>query len=332
MRCGLVNIILPKIEIESLTQNYGLFSISPLEKGFGITVGNALRRVLLSSLPGAAVTSIKVDGVHHEFSPIDGAKEDTIELILNVKQLRLHMDGEESVRLTVDRRGEGPVTAGEIEAPAGVEIINPELRLLTLDAEDSHVVVEMVVQKGKGYSPSEERGKLPIGEIPVDAIYSPVTKVNYTIKPERIGQLANLDRLELEVWTDGTIRPLEAVTESAAILAKHFIIASRLREEDLVPLEKPTTAALEGDGREMPIEELNLSVRAYNCLKRAGITKVGEVLDRLAKGEEEIMSIRNFGRKSLIELQEKLQERGYIAQSMVNPEGIAEETDEEEEE
>lgn len=328
----MVNTILPKIEIQSLTQNYGLFSISPLEKGFGITVGNALRRVLLSSLPGAAVTSIKVDGVHHEFSSIDGAKEDTIELILNIKQLRLRMDAEEPIRLTIDRTGEGPVLAGDIEPPAGVEIVNPELRLLTLDSDDARVVVEMVVQKGKGYSPSDERGKLPIGEIPVDAIFSPVRKVNYSVRPERIGQLTNLDRVELEVWTDGTIRPLEAVTEASAVLAKHFIIISRLREEDLVPIEKPAAVAIEGDGREMPIEELNLSVRAYNCLKRAGITRVGEVLDRLAKGEEEIMSIRNFGRKSLIELQEKLQERGFISQSMVNPEGIAEESDEEEEE
>jgi DNA-directed RNA polymerase subunit alpha len=328
----LVNTILPKIEIQSLTQNYGLFSISPLEKGFGITVGNSLRRVLLSSLPGAAVTSIKVDGVHHEFSSIEGAKEDTIELILNIKQLRLRMDTEEPIRLTIDRTGEGPVLAGDIEPPAGVEIVNPELRLLTLDSDDARVVVEMVVQKGKGYSPSDERGKLPIGEIPVDAIFSPVRKVNYSVRPERIGQLTNLDRVELEVWTDGTIRPLEAVTEAAAVLAKHFIIISRLREEDLVPLEKPVAVAIEGDGREMPIEELNLSVRAYNCLKRAGITRVGEVLDRLAKGEEEIMSIRNFGRKSLIELQEKLQERGFISQSMVNPEGIAEESDEDEEE
>ena len=328
----MVNTILPKIEIQSLTQNYGLFSISPLEKGFGITVGNALRRVLLSSLPGAAVTSIKVDGVHHEFSSIDGAKEDTIELILNIKQLRLRMDSEEPIRLTIDRTGEGPVLAGDIEPPAGVEIVNPELRLLTLDSDDARVVVEMVVQKGKGYSPSDERGKLPIGEIPVDAIFSPVRKVNYTVRPERIGQLTNLDRVELEVWTDGTIRPLEAVTEAAAVLAKHFIIISRLQEEDLVPLEKLAAVSIEGDGREMPIEELNLSVRAYNCLKRAGITRVGEVLDRLAKGEEEIMSIRNFGRKSLVELQEKLQERGFISQSMVNPEGIAEETDEDEEE
>ena len=328
----MVNTILPKIEIQSLTQNYGLFSISPLEKGYGITVGNALRRVLLSSLPGAAVTSIKVDGVHHEFSSIEGAKEDTIELILNIKQLRLRMDAEEPIRLTIDRTGEGPVLAGDIEPPAGVEIVNPELRLLTLDSDDARVVVEMVVQKGKGYSPSDERGKLPIGEIPVDAIFSPVRKVNYSVRPERIGQLTNLDRVELEVWTDGTIRPLEAVTEAAAVLAKHFIIISRLREEDLVPLEKPVAVAIEGDGREMPIEELNLSVRAYNCLKRAGITRVGEVLDRLAKGEEEIMSIRNFGRKSLIELQEKLQERGFISQSMVNPEGIAEESDEDEEE
>ncbi len=328
----MVNIILPKIEIESLSQNYGRFSISPLEKGFGITVGNALRRVLLSSLHGAAVTSIKVDGVHHEFSSIEGAKEDTIELILNVKQLRLRMDGEEPVRLTIDRTGEGPIVAGDIETPAGVEIVNPDLRLLTLDSDSAHVGVELIVQKGKGYSSAEDRGKLPIGEIPVDAIFSPIRKVNFTVKPERIGQLANLDRLELEVWTDGTIRPLDAVTAASAILAKHFIIASRLREEDLVPLEKPAVAAIEGEGRDMPIEELNLSVRAYNCLKRAGITRVGEVLDRLAKGEEEIMSIRNFGRKSLMELQQKLKDRGFIQDVVVSGERLAEESDEEEEE
>jgi DNA-directed RNA polymerase subunit alpha len=328
----LVNQILPKIEILSLTQNYGLFAVSPMDKGFGTTVGNALRRVLLSALPGAAVTSVKVDGVHHEFSPIEGVKEDTIELILNLKLLRLRMDGDEPVRLLIERSGEGPVTAGDIETPAGIEIVNPELRLLTLDASDSKVSVEIVVQKGKGYSPSEERGKLPIGEIPVDAIFSPVRKVNVTVKPERIGQVANLDRVELEVWTDGTMRPLDAVNDASALLAKHFIIISRVKEEDLVPLEEPAVLSEDTRGRELPIEDLQLSVRAYNCLKRAGITKIGEVLDRLAKGEEEIMSIRNFGRKSLVELQDKLRERGFIGGDMVNPESVAEETDEEDEE
>jgi len=328
----LVNQILPKIEILSLTQNYGLFAISPMEKGFGITVGNALRRVLLSALTGAAVTSVKVDGVHHEFSPIEGVKEDTIELILNLKQLRLKMDGDEPMRMLIERQGEGPVTAGDIDAPAGIEIVNPELRLLTLDSAETRVSVEIAVSKGKGYSPSEERGKLPIGEIPVDAIFSPVRKVNFTVKPERIGQVANLDRVELEIWTDGTMRPLDALTEASALLAKHFIIISRVKEEDLVPIERPAAAAEEAGGRELPIEDLQLSVRAYNCLKRAGITKIGEVLDRLSKGEEEIMSIRNFGRKSLVELQDKLRERGLIGGDMVNPDAVAEESDEDEEE
>jgi len=328
----LVNQILPKIEILSLTQNYGLFAISPMEKGFGITVGNALRRVLLSALTGAAVTSVKVDGVHHEFSPIEGVKEDTIELILNLKQLRLKMDGDEPMRMLIERQGEGPVTAGDIDAPAGIEIVNPELRLLTLDSAETRVSVEIAVSKGKGYSPSEERGKLPIGEIPIDAIFSPVRKVNFTVKPERIGQVANLDRVELEIWTDGTMRPLDALTEASALLAKHFIIISRVKEEDLVPIERPAAAAEEAGGRELPIEDLQLSVRAYNCLKRAGITKIGEVLDRLSKGEEEIMSIRNFGRKSLVELQDKLRERGLIGGDMVNPDAVAEESDEDEEE
>lgn len=327
----MVNLILPKIESEALTQNYGRFSIGPLEKGFGITVGNALRRVLLSSLTGAAVTSIKVDGVHHEFSSIEGVKEDTIELILNIKQIRLKLDGDESVRLTIDHKGAGEIKAGGIETPAGIQIINPELHLLTLDDDDSHVVVDLMVSKGKGFSPSEERGKLPIGEIPVDAIFSPIRKVNFTVKPERIGQLANLDRLILEIWTDGTMRPLDALTDASTMLAKHFIIASRLREEDLVPPEEPVLPQLEeGTGRDLPIEDLNLSVRAYNCLKRAGITKVGEVLDKLAKGEEELMSIRNFGRKSLNELLGKLQGRGYIAEGSYSTAGAADGEDDEE--
>jgi DNA-directed RNA polymerase subunit alpha len=327
----LINLILPKIESEALTQNYGRFSIGPLEKGFGITIGNALRRVLLSALTGAAVTSIKVDGVHHEFSSIEGVKEDTIELILNVKQIRLKVEGDESVRLTIERKGAGEIRAGDVETPAGVEVVNPELHLLTLDGDDSQVTVDLVVSKGKGFSPAEERGKLPIGEIPVDAIFSPIRKVNFTIKPERIGQIANLDRLMLEIWTDGTIRPLEALTESSTMLAKHFIIASRLREEDLVPPETPTTPQLEeGAGRDLPIEDLNLSVRAYNCLKRASITKVGEVLDKLAKGEEELMSIRNFGRKSLNELLNKLQERGFIAEGSYSTESLDEDEDEDE--
>ncbi|MBI5878356.1 MAG: DNA-directed RNA polymerase subunit alpha [Chloroflexi bacterium] len=301
-----------------------------MDKGFGTTIGNALRRVLLSALPGAAVTSVKVEGVHHEFSPIDGVKEDSIELILNLKQLRLRMDGDEPVRMLIERTGEGPVTAGDIETPAGVEIVNPELRLLTLDAADSRVSVEIVVSKGKGFSPSEDRGKLPIGEIPVDAIFSPVRKVNFAVKPERIGQVANLDRVELEIWTDGTMRPLDAVKESAFLLARHFGIIAGVKEEDLIPIEEPAAAAEDTSGRELPIEDLQLSVRAYNCLKRAGITKIGEVLDRLSKGEEEIMSIRNFGRKSLVELQDKLRERGLIGDNMVNPEAVAEESDEEE--
>ncbi|MBI1800948.1 MAG: DNA-directed RNA polymerase subunit alpha [Chloroflexi bacterium] len=328
----MVTIILPKTEVGSLTQNYGRFLIGPLENGFGITIGNALRRVLLSSLPGAAVTSVKVDGVNHEFTPIEGVKEDTIEFILNVKQLRLRMDGDEPVRLSFDRTGEGPILAGDIETPAGIEVVNPELRLLTVDSDSTRVSIELTVQKGKGYSSAEQREKLPIGELPVDAIFSPIRKVNYAVKSQVIAPLTNLERIELEVWTDGTIRPLEAVTQASRILAKHFIIMSRLREEDLVPLEAEAAATIEGDRRDMPIEDLNLSVRAYNCLKRAGITKVGEVLDRLMKGEEEIMSIRNFGRKSLIELQEKLREHGFLDEMMVNPEGVAEETDEDEEE
>lgn len=307
-----INLVLPKIETEASSRNYGRFSIGPLESGYGITLGNALRRVLLSSLTGSAVTSIRVSGVHHEFSDIPHVREDMTSLILNVKQLRLKLHQNESARLRVEIKGEGDITAGDLECPPHVEIVNPDLHLLTADSTQTELDMELVVQMGRGYSPSEERGKLPIGEIPVDAIFSPVRKANYVVERARIGQATDYDRLLLEISTDGTISPRDSLREAAKILVQHFSLVSGVTE-----IETPVVDESESDGidrqiYELPIEDLELTVRAYNCLKRAGITQVGEILEKLKKGQDEILAIRNFGQKSLDELMERLEEKGYL--------------------
>lgn len=313
------NLVLPKIETEASSRSYGRFIIGPLESGYGITLGNALRRVLLSSLSGAAVTSIRVSGVHHEFSDIPNGREDMTALILNVKQLRLKMHQNESARLRVEVRGEGVVTAGDFECPPHVEIVNPDLYLLTIDSPDAELDIELVAQMGRGYSPAEERGKLPIGEIPVDAIFSPIRKANYVVERARIGQATDYDRLRLEITTDGTILPHDALNEAAKILVQHFsLVAGGATEVEVQP-EKEEEGGIPNKVYEMPIEDLELTVRAYNCLKRAGITQVGEILEKLKKGQDEILAIRNFGQKSLDELIERLEEKGYL--SMVNEDG-----------
>ncbi len=307
----LLDLVLPKVECEAITQSYGKFIISPLESGYGVTIGNSLRRVLLSSLPGGAVTSIRVDGIQHEFSPIPGVKEDTTALILNVKQIRFRMEGEGPVRLQVSKKGEGVLTAGDIECPSEIEIITPDLKLATLDSEGSRLEMEMVVERGRGYSPSEERGRLPIGELPVDAIFSPVRKVAFNVDRVRVGPVTDFDRLVLEVWTDGTISPQEALSTAALILVRHLSLVvdfGGLPPEEMKAAEE----AIPPRVYETPLEDLELSVRAFNCLRRAGITKVGEVLERLNKGEEEVMTIRNFGRKSLEELKEALREKDFL--------------------
>ena len=308
-----MNRILPKIDVEAVAQNYGKFVVGPLEGGFGITLGNALRRTLLSSLPGVAVTSVRVSGVHHEFSPIPNVREDMTMFILNIKQLRLKLDGDGPVRLRLHVGGEGDITAGDLECPAEVEIVNPELNLLTSDSPDADLEIECVVEKGTGYSPAEDRGRLPIGDIPVDAIFSPVRKVNYTVERARVGQMTDFDRLVVEIWTDGTIAPQEALRHSAQILLQHFSLVAGVSETkiELEPVEPGTK--LPSRMYDVPIEDLGLSVRAYNCLKRAGVTKVGEVLDRLEKSEEEILAVRNFGRKSLEELKQSLASKGFLS-------------------
>ncbi len=306
-----MNLVLPKVETEASAQNYGRFSIGPLESGYGITLGNALRRVLLASLPGAAVTSLRVSGIHHEFSDIPHVREDMTALILNIKQLRVRLFNNESVRLRAEIKGEGILTAGDLECPPNVEIVNPDLSLFVADSPEAELDIELVVEPGRGYSPGEERGKLPIGEIPVDAIFSPVRRASYTVERARIGQVTDYDRLVLEVSTDGTISPHDALSEAARILVQHFTLISGVAEEE-PEVEEEEEGGIPARMYETPIEELELTVRAYNCLKRAGITQVGEILEKLQKGEEEILAIRNFGQKSLDELMEKLREKGFL--------------------
>lgn len=307
----MLNMVLPKIEVAASSQNYGHFVISPLESGYGITLGNALRRVLLSSLTGAAVSSIRISGIHHEFSPIPHVREDTTRLILNIKQIRLRSRSEDPVRIHVEVTNEGPITAGDLICPPEVEVVNPDLYLLTADSNDVDLDIEMVVEVGRGYSPAEERTRLPLGEIPVDAIFSPVRKAAYRVERTRIGQQTDYDKLNLEIWTDGTVSPEEALHKSANILVQHLTLLG-----DNVP-SMPEHPAQEEQGipsrvYDAAIEELELTVRAYNCLKRAGITKVGEILRRMEKGEEEMLAIRNFGKKSLDELVDRLREKNYL--------------------
>jgi len=306
-----LSLVLPKIECDASSRNYGRFAIGPLESGYGITLGNALRRVLLSSLPGAAITSIRISGVHHEFSAIPHVKEDTTALILNLKQLRLKLQGDESVRLRVEVKGEGEITAGDIVCPSQVEIVNPDLHLLTGDSGEAELDMELVVERGKGYSPAEERGKLPIGEIPVDAVFSPIRKANFVVERARVGQMTNFDRLIMEIWTDGTIEPEEALSSAAQILVDHLSLLVGVGEMPPEEEEEAEEGLIPIRIYETPIEELELSVRAYNCLKRAGITKVGEILEKMAEGDDEILAIRNFGKKSLAELKERMRAKGF---------------------
>ena len=312
---GLSNMVTPKIERKAEARNYGKFVISPLERGYGVTLGNALRRVLLSSLEGAAVTSIRIADVQHEFSDIPGVREDVIRVMLQIKQLRMKLRDIETASLHLEVRGGGVVTAADIIAPPEVEIVNPDLYLFTVDDSNASLEIEMTVEQGRGYSPADDRtNRLPIGELPVDAIYSPVRRVNWDVGSARVGQSTNYDSLTLDIWTDGTVGPEEALSTSAKLLIDHLRHLAGVSEESLASLAE----AQEEGGRltseiiETPIENLDLSVRVFNSLKRTGITTIGEVLELLEKGDEAVMSIRNFGEKSLDELRQKMREKGYL--------------------
>lgn len=312
---ALSNMVTPKVEREAEARNYGKFVIGPLERGYGITLGNALRRVLLSSLEGAAVTSLRITDVLHEFSDIPGVREDVVQVILQVKQLRMMLHDVDSAYLHLEVRGEGVVTAADIQVPAEVEIVNPDLYLFTVDDPKTHLEFDMTVERGRGYSPANERvGRLPIGDLPIDAIFGPVQRVNWTVASARVGQSTNYDRLILEIWTDGTRSPENSLSTASMILIDHLRYISGITEEMLmvIPEEVETGSHLTSEAAETPIENLDLSVRVFNSLKRTGITTVGNVLELLEKGEDAVMSIRNFGEKSLDELREKMKEKGFL--------------------
>jgi DNA-directed RNA polymerase subunit alpha len=301
----------PKIECVASNEDgtYGKFVIEPLERGYGITLGNSLRRILLSSLPGVAVTSIKVDGVLHEFSTIPGVVEDVTEIILNINGLSLGLETEGQKIVYIDADGEGPVTAADIKADSDVEILNPDHHIATINGEH-RLYIELTINKGRGYVAADKNKQpgQPIGLIPIDSIYTPVKKVNYTVENTRVGQFTEFDKLTLEVWTNGSIKPDEAISLGAKILNEHlnlFIDLSDHAKHAEIMVEKEETK--KEKVLEMTIEELDLSVRSYNCLKRAGINTVEDLTNRT---EEDMMKVRNLGRKSLEEVLQKLQALG----------------------
>lgn len=307
------NLVMPKIESTAMTREYGRFVFGPLERGYGTTLGNSLRRVFLASLPGAAVTSIRVTDAPHEFSAIPFVREDMMQLILHIKQLRLTLHSTDISRLRLEVQGAGTVTAADIQLPPEVEIVNPDLYLFTVDSDDAFLEIEMTVETGRGYSPAEERGRLPIGELPVDAIFSPIRRVSYEVEKTRVGQVADFDRVVMEVWTDGTIKPEEALAQSAQILIQHFRPLAGVSEETFQPVEEvEVEEPIPNEIYDTPIEQLDLSVRVFNSLKRTGITKVGEMLEMLDRGDETMLAIRNFGEKSLEELKHQLRMKGFL--------------------
>ncbi len=306
----MLEITLPRIKNTKTQGNYASYDIEPLEAGYGMTLGTALRRVLLSSLPGAAVTSIRIDGVQHEFQDVPNVTEDVTELVLNVKKLRLRSFSDHPVSMRLEVSGERVVTAADILAPSTVEIVNPDLYIATLDNDDARLEMELVVETGKGYVPADSKEDQPIGVIPVDAIYTPVQKVNYTVEHTRVGQITNYDKIVLEIWTDSTITPDEALRQSADILVRHFTQLANYRAVLIEPEKAPLSSIpIPPKIYETPIEELDLSVRAYNCLKRSNITRVGQVL---SMSEDDLLGVRNFGEKSLQELREKLLLRSFL--------------------
>ena len=305
----MIEIEKPKIETISDDAKYGKFVVEPLERGYGNTLGNSLRRILLSSLPGAAVTSIQIDGVLHEFSTVEGVVEDVASIILNVKKLALKIYSDEEKVIEIDVKGEGVVTAADITHDSDVEILNPDLYIATI-AKNGHLRMRMYAQRGRGYTPADQnkREDLPIGVIPIDSIYTPVSRVNFQVENTRVGQNSDYDKLSLDVWTDGSIGPKEAISLGAKILTEHLnIFVGMTNEAQTAEIMFEKEEDQKEKVLEMTIEELDLSVRSYNCLKRAGINTVLELAN---KSEDDMMKVRNLGRKSLEEVKAKLEELG----------------------
>ncbi|MBU2607933.1 MAG: DNA-directed RNA polymerase subunit alpha [Chloroflexi bacterium] len=311
-------LVVPKIECVESSENFGRFVAEPLEKGFGITLGNAMRRLLLGYLPGAAVTHVRIEGVQHEFSTIPHVKEDSLEFLLNVKALRLKALANQSGTLVLETEGEGQVSAADIKPSTDFEIINPELHLATLDSPEARLYVEFDIEMGVGYQEAGSSNNLPIGTIPVDSIFTPTRKVNFNIEPTHMGQETSLERLTLDVWTDGTISPTDAIGQAANILVEQlspFVDFPRMSQ--MTGEEKGAPAVAPDERYSVAMEQLDLSVRTMNCLRRAGITTVGELL---AKGAKEMMALRNFGQKSKQELEERLVTLGLSLSGDLNKE------------
>lgn len=300
----------PRIEIveQKPEENYMKFVVEPLEKGFGTTLGNALRRVMLWYVPGAAVKSIKIDGIMHEFSTIHGVKEDVVDIILNLKTLAIKMTDEGPKTMRINAKGPCIVTAADIEADMEVEIVNKDLHIATLN-EDADLYMEMTVDKGRGFVVAEKNKEDIIGLIPIDAVYSPIKKVNFYVEDTRVGNVTDYDKLTLEVWTNGAIEPQDAVSYSAKVLCEYLGLFVNLTDTnetfEVAKVESDSTSNKMAD---MPIEELELSVRSYNCLKRANINTIGELL---LKSEDEMIKVRNLGKKSLDEVEQKLLSLGF---------------------
>ncbi len=298
----------PRIECIESRGNFSRFSIEPLEKGMSITLGNALRRMLLGYLPGAAVTSVKIEGIQHEFSTIPDVKEDTIEFLLNIKSIRLKANTTRPGKLILEVAREGEVYASDIVATDDFEIVNPEQYLATLDSPNASLNVELNVEIGEGYRQADSNANLPIGVIPVDAIFTPIRKVNFAIEPMHVGRETSRERMYLEVWTDGTITPTNAVSLSADLLVQQLVPFVNLAQVAQTQVERKSVAPVIPDEKyNMPVEELDLSVRTMNSLRRGGITTVGELVSR---GEKELLSLRNFGQKSRLEVEERLKSLG----------------------
>jgi len=297
----------PRIDEVESTGNRSVFEVNPLQDGYGVTLGNALRRVLLNSLQGTAVTSVQIRGVFHEFSTIENVKEDVTQITLNVKKLRLRSFAHHPVTLQLVKHGAGPVTAADITETADVEIVNPDLVLLTLDSDDGSIEMDLTVETGVGYRPAEHTEDMAIGVIPVDAIFSPVRRVNFVVSDTRVGQMTNFDRLTLEIETDGTTTAQAALSSAAEILVGEFSRFAEIGRRPSGEGEEPG-AVVSANLLEAPIEELDLPMRAYNSLKRNNITKIGQLL---ALGDDELLRMRNFGKKSLDEMRERLALRGF---------------------
>jgi len=319
-------LLVPNIECTEQVDNFGRFVAEPLEKGFGITLGNSLRRVLLGYLPGAAVTQVRIEGVHHEFTVIPNTKEDVTDFLLNVKEIRLKPLSERTGTLTLEVEGEGRICAADIKPSTDFEITNPELCLVTLNTADSKLYVEMDVELGTGFRPAESTDTMPVGTIPVDAIFTPIRKVNFNVEPTHIGRETSRERLTLDVWTDGTMSPVDAISRAAGILIEQltpfleYVKISQMKaEERLIRLSIPD------EKYNMPVEQLDLSVRTMNCLRRSNITTVGELI---GKGTKELLKLRNFGQKSYQEIEDRLASIGLSLNPKVDQEG--EEGEEEE--